>query len=252
MTHIYSWIRDLPDKRDLKFTTKKYGSVVKLPPSVDLRSKCSKIEDQADLGSCTAQASVACLEYLEKIHNRRFSDLSRLFVYYNTRIIENTVKIDSGASLRDTMKSLSKYGVCAESDWPYIISRFSQRPKDKCYTDGKTHVITSYKSLKTLTDMKSCLAQGYPFVFGASIYESFESESTEKTGIVKMPGKREGLLGGHALCCVGYQDSKQWFIVRNSWGSEWGDRGYCYMPYSYLENIDLADDFWTVRTARGF
>jgi C1A family cysteine protease len=246
--HTYGWRPDRPDQRDFLYGTIRKPLVEKLPFSVDLRKFCSKVEDQGQLGSCTSQSLVGALEFIEikdKVPNYR--DLSRLFVYYEERIIENTVSSDSGAELRDGIKALNKKGVCGESLWPYVVGKFRNKPTQNCYTDAKKHVITSYYRLNTLDEMRVCLASGFPFVFGFSVYSSFESDEVAKTGIVPMPDKNEELLGGHAVMSVGYNDNTQKFIVRNSWGENWGDHGYCYMPYKYLENRNLSDDFWCIK-----
>ena len=172
---------------------------------------------------------------------------SRLFLYYNERIIRHTQNIDSGASIRDGIKTLTKLGDCLESFWPYIIDQFTIKPDDKAYNNASKYLVDKYYRIKTLDEMKHTLSLGFPFVFGFSVYESFESVEVAKTGIVPMPGKGEHLLGGHAVMSVGYSDAKNEFIIRNSWGSSWGDGGYFYMPYEYLENSSLASDFWTIR-----
>jgi C1A family cysteine protease len=173
--------------------------------------------------------------------------MSRLFIYYNERSLEGTVKQDSGAQLRDGIKTLATNGVCPETDWPYIISKFKSKPNTKSYQDGLQHKITSYSRLTTSTDMKTCLASGFPFVFGFTVYQSFESTQVANTGIVPMPSKNEQVLGGHAVMACGFDDSKNWMIVRNSWGSSWGAAGYFFLPYSYISNTNLATDFWTIR-----
>jgi len=149
--------------------------------------------------------------------------------------------------LRDGIKSLVKQGVCAEKSWPYVIAQFAKKPSTACYTQAKQHTITSYQRLATLDEMRACLAAGYPFVFGFSVYESFESAAVAKTGTVNLPKSRERLIGGHAVCAVGYDDNSQRFSVRNSWGTGWGRKGYFTMPYAYVADTKLASDFWTVR-----
>lgn len=242
----YGWIPDLPDNRD-----KIYGSVRKvpasLPPAVDLRPTCSNVEDQGDLGSCTGNALVGALEFLEKKDNVNYIELSRLFIYYNERIIEHTVSSDSGAQIRDGIKTLAKQGVCSEKCWPYNISKFADKPGHSCYKDASHHKITSYYRIQTLDEMRTCLADGYPFVFGFSVYESFESEEVAQTGIVQMPQPNEDQVGGHAVLAIGYDDSAKRFTIRNSWGEEWGMKGYFTIPYDYLASNNLADDFWTIR-----
>ena len=242
----YGWRPDLPDYRDHM-----YGVVhripKKLPPKTDLRPLCSQIEDQGALGSCTGNALVGALEYLEKKDNANFEDLSRLFIYYNERVLENNVSEDSGAEIRDGIKTLVKQGVCSEKNWPYIISKFANKPPSSCYKEAKDHQIVEYQRLSTLDEMRACLADGFPFVFGFSVYESFESQQVAKTGVMPMPSKNERMIGGHAVCGVGYDDAKKRLVVRNSWGSEWGMDGYFTMPYNYPVDRNLSDDFWTIR-----
>jgi C1A family cysteine protease len=177
--------------------------------------------------------------------------LSRLFVYYNERVIENTITSDSGAQLRDGIKTLAKQGVCLEKMWPYVISHFENKPTKACYTNAAQHIILSYQRIQTLNDMKTCLAAGYPFVFGFTVYESFESAEVAKTGVVPMPAPHEKVVGGHAVVAVGYDDAAQRVIVRNSWGPTWGQAGYFTMPYDYITSPKLAADMWTIRREEG-
>jgi C1A family cysteine protease len=242
------WIPDLPDHRDYMYGTL-HAPPPSLPQTVDLRHSCSAIEDQGRLGSCTANALVGNLEFLEKKDGVTFADLSRLFIYYNERVIIHTVKEDSGAMLRDGIKTLAKQGVCTEKKWPYAISKFTAKPTAACYREALDHQITSYQRILTLDEMLGCLADGYPFVFGFTVYESFESPQTASTGVAEMPTPTERALGGHAVLAVGYDRTAQRFICRNSWGTQWGQKGYFTMPFTYLTNRNLSDDFWTVRRA---
>lgn len=242
----YGWLPDLPDGRDFLFGARRPQPAA-LPSVIDLRASCSPVEDQGQLGSCTANALAGALEFLEVKDKVPFSDLSRLFIYYNERVVEHTVKTDSGAMIRDGIKTLAAQGVCGETLWPYVISRFAVKPSAACYAQATRHEITSYERLQTLDEMRACLAAGYPFVFGFTVYETFESAAVAKTGIVPMPGPAERTLGGHAVCAVGYDDQEKRFLVRNSWGPGWGIGGYFKMPYAYLESRNLSDDFWTIR-----
>jgi C1A family cysteine protease len=242
----YGWLPDLPDQRDVLYTAIR-AVPKKLPKKTDLRPQCSPVEDQGNLGSCTGNALVGALEYLEIKDNKKFADLSRLFVYYNERVIEHTVKTDAGAMIRDGIKSLKKYGVCTEKKWPYVVSKFATKATKACYKEALDHQITAYQRIATLDQMRACLAEGFPFVFGFSVYDSFESQSVAKTGVVKMPKPGERLLGGHAVLAVGYDDEAKRFTVRNSWGTGWGQKGYFTMPYDYLSDRNLADDFWTIQ-----
>lgn len=243
MHKIYGWIRDIPDHRDYLY--KSIKPKIKLPESVDLRHFCSTVETQGRLGSCTACAMAGNLEFLDNKPNFKYSDVSRLFIYYNERALRDNEDYDSGASLRDGIKTLKKTGYCLESLWPYIVSRFDIKPPTRCYIQANLHRIKSYHRIYTLTEMLVCLAQGYPFVFGFAVYESFQSEQTAKSGKVVMPKKGERMLGGHAVLAVGYDQKEKRFLVRNSWGIKWGMRGYFTMPYEYAET--LAADFWTIR-----
>jgi C1A family cysteine protease len=245
----YGWLPDLPDYRDYCYSAIA-PKIRKLPAQVDLRSKCSAIEDQGELGSCTANALVGAVEFLEIKDAVEFVDLSRLFVYYNERVIEGTANQDSGAFLRDGIKSLAKQGVCLEAEWPYRVSDFAKKPAAKCYRDAKKHQITSYHRIASVTEMRTCLAEGFPFVFGFTVYDAFESAAVARSGVVNMPKKNEHVVGGHAVVAVGYNDSQKRFLARNSWGADWGQKGYFTMPYDYLDLAsNLADDFWTIRTS---
>ncbi|MDP2911210.1 MAG: C1 family peptidase [Candidatus Omnitrophota bacterium] len=239
----YGWVPDRPDQRDYLY--KAIRPVVRLPEKVDLREFCSNVENQEALGSCTANALVGNLEYLDRRIDDVYDDVSRLFIYYNERVLEDTVDYDSGASLRDGIKTLRKQGACWEKTWPYIIERFYKKPPTKCYMEAKKHRIESYHRINSLSEMLTCLAEGYPFVFGFTVYESFQSQRVAKTGVANMPKKKEKVLGGHAVMAAGYNQSQKRFLVRNSWGSQWGKEGYFTMPYEYLET--LSADFWTIR-----
>lgn len=246
----YGWLPDLPDHRDFLYALR-HPEARTLPPAVDLRPLCPPVLDQGQLGSCTANALAGALGILEDKDKIQFQALSRLFIYYNERRIEGTVKTDSGAMLRDGIKSLAQQGVCAETQWPYQISRFAVRPTAACYKQGLGHTITVYERLETLDDMKACLAEGFPFVYGFTAYESLESASVAKTGRVPLPQSGERTIGGHAVVAVGYEDATQHFVFRNSWGTGWGLKGYGLMPYGYLRNRNLSDDFWAVRRGGG-
>jgi len=242
----YGWVPDRPDQRDYLLSAV-LRVPARLPGKVDLRPLCSTVEDQGQLGSCTANALAGALEFLERKDKVPFQDFSRLFIYYNERLLEHTTTSDSGAMLRDGIKTLAKQGACFEKSWPYVVSKFKAKPKAICYQEALEHQITSYYRLVTLDEMRTCLAEGFPFVFGFTVYEGFESQEVSRTGIVNMPKLNEKVLGGHAVLAVGYDDSKKRFLVRNSWGEGWGMKGYFTMPYKYLGNRDLSDDFWTIR-----
>jgi len=241
----YGWIPDLPDQRDLLYGALRPAPKT-LPKKTDLRSWCPPVEDQGSLGSCTANALVGALEMLLIKNRVPFKDFSRLFVYYNERVILHTVAVDSGAMLRDGIKSLKKQGVCGEKTWPYVISKYAVKPSAACYREALGHQITSYQRILTVDQMRACLAEGFPFVFGFTVYEGFENPAVARTGVLNMPKTGERALGGHAVLAVGYDDAAQRFLVRNSWGTGWGKKGYFTMPYDYLADRNLSDDFWAI------
>jgi len=247
----YGWLPDLPDERD-HFYAAPVAAPAVLPASVDLRPKCPPVYDQGQLGSCTANAIAGAIQFdrLKQQLAQVFVP-SRLFIYYNERATEHTIDSDSGAQIRDGIKSVAKLGDCPETEWPYTIARFKTKPSPECYADALRYRVVSYQRLTpVLSQLKGCLASGYPFVFGFTVYESFESPQVARTGHASLPGSGERAIGGHAVVGVGYQDAKQWFIVRNSWGSGWGLKGYFTLPYAYLTDENLASDFWTIRVVQ--
>ena len=243
MDRKYLLQKDIDDERDFIYKASK----PKIYKSVDLRKLQSSVMDQGSLGSCSANALSSMIDFVRIKNNKPPLIPSRLFIYYNERLLENSISEDSGASLRDGIKSVVTQGVCSEiNDWQYDISKFTIKPPDNCYTDALKDVITQYHRLNTLTDMKDCLTSGNCFIFGLQLYESFESEQVAKTGIVPMPSPNEQLLGGHALFCVGFIEETNQFIVKNSWSENWGLKGYCCIPYQYMSNPNFALDFWTI------
>ena len=244
----YGWTPDLPDQRDKVFMVPA-RVIGALPPSVDLRKVCPPVVDQGELGSCTANAIGAALQFNQM--KQKVADVfqpSRLFIYYNERVIEHSVDEDAGAMIRDGIKSVSKQGAPHETLWPYTISKFKTKPSAAAYRDGLKHPAILYQRLtQTLEQLKGCLAAGFPFVFGFTVYESFEGQAVAKSGRVPMPKAKEQQLGGHAVLGVGYDDASKRFIVLNSWGTSWGMDGFFTIPYAYLTDSNLADDFWTIK-----
>lgn len=242
--HILSgWQRDPIDERDHLFA----GAPVALPPMVDLSPGCSPVEDQGQLGSCTGNAIVGALEYANLTFKNDSTDLSRLFVYYNERVAEGTVKEDAGAIIRDGIKSVSQYGACPEIYCKYDITKFTKKPTKTAYKKALKYRIASYQSITSLDGMLQCLAQSTPFVFGFTVYESFESQAVADTGIMPMPKPGEQVLGGHAVLAVGYDKRTNLMKCRNSWGANWGDKGYFYMPFNFIADTSQADDMWAIK-----
>lgn len=243
----YGWVPDLPDQRDLMYAAPP-AFMAAMPTAVDLRSQCPAVYDQGQLGSCTGNAIAGAVEF-ERM-KQGLSDFvpSRLFIYYNERVIENTVNSDSGAQIRDGIKVVAKQGVPPESDWPYDITKFADKPPANAFSDAAKNRVTSYHRIsRILNQFKGCLASGYPFVLGFTVYDAFESAQVAHTGQLNMPQPGESVVGGHAVVAVGYDDTNQCFIIRNSWGPDWGMAGYFTMPYQYLMEPNLSDDFWTIR-----
>jgi len=256
----YGWKPDLPDHRDFLYAAPP-ATAAALPTKVDLRPQCPPVYDQGQLGSCTANAIAGAIEFDQKKQKIPEYTPSRLFIYYIERVLEGTSpSVDSGAQIRDGIKSVAAQGACKETTWPYSDQNtdpnpcpnceFAKKPPANCFSEAKLHKIKVYQRLNSavVNTLKGCLAAGNPFVFGFTVYESFESQQVADSGILPMPGPQERVVGGHAVMAVGYDDSTQYFIIRNSWGDSWGQKGYFMMPYGYITNSNLADDFWTIQT----
>lgn len=247
--HTYGLVHDRHDDRDLRFSSvaNKLG-LVSLPPKVDLRPVCSPVRDQGDLGSCTGFASaVGFREALLNDAKKPFVPLSPLYVYYWERQREKSINVDSGATIRSAMKVLAKFGAAPEALWPYDISKFRDRPSDISIVQGKQYAISKYHRVNNVIEMKQALSIHHPIVIGIEVWESFESDEVASTGIVPIPDEqKEAMLGGHAVCVVGYDDALRSFIIKNSWGTSWGQGGYCLIPYAYFNpNLKLVMDMWT-------
>jgi C1A family cysteine protease len=279
------WLRDLPDLRDMTLERvepslrakrdaairsdaaaayKRVSGGIRearastLPRQVDNRRFCSPVEDQGQLGSCTANACVGMVEYMERRSGGQFTDGSRLFVYKATRKLLGW-NGDTGAFLRTTMKALVNFGVPPEEFWPYEVSTFDQEPDPFLYAFASNTKAISYLRLdppgtrpaEILESIKAAVARGFAVMFGFSVYSSLTAEPD-----IPFPGPTDTLEGGHAVLIVGYDDrrpcrdgaghahGKGAFLIRNSWGQDWGDAGYGWLPYDYV-HAGLADDFWT-------
>jgi C1A family cysteine protease len=239
----YGWLPDLPDQRD-HFYAAPVALAGQLPARVDLHPQCPLVYDQGRLGSCTANAIAAAVEF-DRL-KQKLADFtpSRLFIYYDERAIKQTTGSDSGAQIRDGIKSVAKQGDCPEPEWPYVISKFKTKPPAGCYADARKYRAVLYRCLTlVLSQLKGCLVLGYPFVFGFTVYESFKSVQVARTGHASLPQSGERAIGGHAVAGVDYDDARQWFVVRNSWGGRWGIKGCFTLPYAYLTDNNLVSDF---------
>lgn len=253
----FKWNDETPDSLHKLQTKTGYKPVEKfdkklktLPAIIDLRSFFPPIYDQGNLGSCTAMSLAGAMHYDQ---NRQglssIVDPSRLFIYWNTRYIMGTVEEDSGASIADTILCSTTYGACKESTWPYILSKYRIQPSVEAYAESQQCVDLDGSELaeipQNISTIKNVLSEGTPILFGIDVYTSFFYVGND--GIIPMPVLgRDRYQGGHALVLCGYDDTKQHFIVRNSWGVYWGDEGYGYMPYEYIRDSRLSGDFWSV------
>lgn len=256
----YGWKPDLPDHRDKKYRV--VNPMVKFE-SVYLSDKYAipAVRDQGMLGSCTGFGITALLGFLAlngkmdaPMVRKDHVPFSPMFLYYQERVLEGTVKFDDGAMIRDGVKAVSKMGCCTEKHWVYSDgpSKFHRKPKHTAYVNALNYTAIKYESIDdsdtpVLHKMIDCLNQGYPFVIGMTVYDSFESEDVKETGIVPLPKSDESILGGHCMAVFGYDRPLDSFVVQNSWGPNWGDKGYCYIPSALLTNPDIADDFWTIK-----
>lgn len=244
----YGWRPDVPDHRDFH-----YGAVLHaaeqlpIPDQADLRASMPPIQDQGEIGSCTAHAAVAVLEHNLIVQQKPFVSRSRLFAYYNARAAEGGQATDGGATLRDMVSGLANFGVCNEDIWAYDPEQVLVRPPNDCFNAAVPNRIRLYARLNTLDDMLTCLAAGFPFIFGFTVYESFESDAVAQSGILSLPSISESMVGGHAVCAVGYDRLKKMLLVRNSWSATWGQQGHFWMPFDYATERNLSDDFWTIR-----
>lgn len=224
-----------------------------LPSTVDLRPWCSPVETQGKTNTCTGQAFAGAIEYFQNINNNfdvdgKFFNVSRLFTYYNERVLANNVDVDAGAYLHDGVKVLSTHGICREELWPYDPAKITVKPPPEAYADAATRKIKVYSQvlLRDIQNVKKVLAARIPVVFGFMAYEKFESMEAAATGTVNMPQPGEKCRGGHAVLMVGYDDTTQRVIVRNSWGPTWGKGGYFTLPYAYITNGRLTSDAWAI------
>jgi len=247
----YGWKPDVPDFRDKYLLLPSTSEA--LPTKVDFRNHFSFVFNQGDIGSCTANAIGQAFIFAQNATATKIKKLkpdfvpSRLFLYYNEREMEGTVDSDSGAYIRDGIKSINKQGICHEKYCVYNTLKFHKKPTSIAYKNALAHQALQYARVtQTEYSLKQCLASGLPFVFGFTVYGSFQSAEVARTGIVPMPDLTESSLGGHAVLCVGYNDETRTFTVLNSWGDSWGDKGFFHIPYEYLTTNKLSDDFWNI------
>jgi len=209
---------------------------------VDLRESAGVVEDQYYLGSCSANAIANAYEMLVMQYNpTTFTEISRLFIYYNARLIEGTVNDDSGAFISDALEGVQKYGLCSESLWPYNVEKFNVEPTSECYENAKSRSISNVKAIETIKQTLETINRNQPVVFGIMISADFQRVGF-RNSVIEMPTP-ENEKTGHAMSLVGYDLDKKLFLAKNSFGPAWGDRGYCWIPFDYME--EKAYDAWT-------
>lgn len=239
---IYGWKADSLDKRDHYVPAPR---LLKLPRKADALKFEAPIGNQGPLGACTAWAVLGVVRSAEIEAHGSSVDPSELATYYWTRVYEGTVREDSGAQIRNAIKSVVKVGYCDGALWPYKIANFTKKPSAAAEADARKSRVTGYARVRqNLAALKESVVQANPVVFGFSVFESFDAVA--KTGIATVPRSSEEIQGGHAVVIVGYDDDMKCFLIRNSWGTRWGKKGYFWMPYEYVLDEDLAADFWTI------
>ncbi len=232
--------RDRPDERDFRFTPKTEPAT-----SADLHSDFTEVYYQLPLHSCSANAVCSALAFLGRKAGHPIIAPSRLFLYYNSRVLEGDPSADGGATIRDAIKAAAKPGLCPETAWPYDTTQFATAPPSSAYSSITTRARSYFRIDRTLHALKSCIAEGYPFVVGINVYQS--GLTAQQTGQIDMPTPNDTLLGGHAVLAVGYDDATQRFTLLNSLGATWGAQGFFTLPYAYFTEDNLSYDFWTIR-----
>lgn len=240
MKGYFGWIPDLPDHRDFRLSTIE-PILAATPTEVDLSERAGPVYDQDGLGSCTGQATAGLFRFVDRQQGGVDLNPSRLQIYYDARAIRGWTMVDSGAYIRDALSVVHNIGAAPEELWPYDVSRFAEKPTVEAYSKAE-QALVYLRVDQTALAMQSCLASGFPFVIGFSVYENFEVGSD---GIAPMPGGK--LLGGHAVLVVGYSKTTGRWKAMNSWSDEWGNAGFFEVPFAYFTDDDLSSDLWTIR-----
>jgi C1A family cysteine protease len=245
--HVYDALPSTPDHRDFRMMAVNMAS---LPSEVML--PVIPILNQSNEGSCVGHGCAGARETLELVANLTLPvvPLSRAFIYYRARLLEGTADQDSGAMVRDGCKVLHDDGVCTEDLFPYTPGKFKDVPPDLDITAAAQYRIITYARLNSSDEIRASLAQSNPVIIGVAVYESFEHQ-IGPDGRVPIPPPTDTLLGGHCMFLSGYKPDPQnigmfLFRCQNSWGPNWADSGYCWMPEGYLNNPNLASDLWAI------
>ena len=246
----YGYRRDLKDGRDRVFAPNP-AALKSLPVSVDLRQWCPPVMDQGAIGSCSAHAITGALRFALIKSGKPDEPLSRLQLYYDERAVEGTTASDSGAELRDGIKCAAKIGVAHEALWPYDVAKFKRKPTKKVYSDALKFTALTYERVEVdATKLKAALVGGSPVVIGISVFTAFEGDDVAKTGVVPMPDEKDAPIGGHAMLAIGYGQKPGYFTVQNSWASDWGSNGLCFIPEAYLGSSLLGSDYWQISNVK--
>lgn len=232
-------------------------SGLQLPKDVDLRPWLGPIEEQRAIGSCVGNALASILEYFYFSTMGRTKRFSRLFIYYNARMLEdevsqrNATEEDSGADIQYAILGLLKFGCCEEIYWPFYQHLINVQPNEEAYENARNYRLDDFRRLSNnITQLRECLSQGYPFIMAIKIFSSFASNHH---GYIPMPKRYEKASKyRHAVVCVGYINSQRVFIIRNSHGIQWGDYGYGYLPYDYVTDKILTKDLWALKSVENF
>ncbi len=216
-----------------------------IPKKVDWRQYASPVANQGELGSCTGFAIVKGLREFLLIRDKKpLVKLSPLFMYYNERKLEGRINEDSGARISTGMKLLKDIGTATDTEWPYVVESFKDSPTREAFSSASDFRVKDIKRLEGLRDIKYALAKKNPVALGIVVLKSV---FTPVNGKVALPNLKEQIFGGHAVFCVGYDDNEKVLIIKNSWGTNWGDKGYFYLPYEYVKQ-GLVMDAWTAYT----
>lgn len=218
-----------------------------LPPAVDLSPMCSPVENQGQIGSCTANSVAGAMEYHQILHRQPLTDLSRLYIYYNARRIRGRTDQDTGCSMAEAVASYLAFGACPEAVWPYRHHLWDQEPSPEAYASAGFFPDLQYAALDYGLDLKIALYSGLPVIFGMGVPDSFQTVGGKYGHVKPLPeGGWEPPAGGHAMLIVGYNDQKRAWLVRNSWGTGWGLNGHVWIDYAYMDHYRQPLGFWTI------
>lgn len=241
------YVQDRIDTRDYVYKIDRL-IVKQLPAVATLKDRMPPVLDQGELGSCVSHAVCNALAFLNIKSDKPIGFKSRIFNYYNSRVLEGTVNEDSGCEIRDAIKTSTNTGNCYETTWPYIISQFTLEPPPVTYSEALQHKLLLYQRvIQNRSMIKGCIVAGYPIVIGIMCFNSLGNPGVDITGDIPMPTRKDYPIGGHCVLLTGYNDFTQRYEIQNSWGVEWGNKGYGTLPYAYVENSKLAMDFWQMQ-----